>query len=282
MPVEIAKLSPALGAGIEGLDLRQPLDDAATETVHAALLDHCVLFFPGQDITPDQQVAFSRQFGHVPKVPDTMFRVLDSNAYVSVLENDESRPPTVNNWHSDYSFAAKPDFASVLRAVEVPDIGGDTIWVNMHAAYEALSDRMQRHLDGLTAVHDYMKLYERDEKKALWEGERHAAMENGRLDHPPVAHPVVRTHPETKRRALFVNDSFTRHICDMSTTESRGLLEYLFRHIALPEFQIRHSWRKDTIAFWDNRCTVHYAVADYFPSYRLMHRVTVLKDEVPE
>jgi len=279
--LEIRPLTIAAGAELSGLDLGRPLAPAEVDGVHGALLDHGVVFFRDQPVTPDQQVAFARNFGRVPKVPDSMFRVHPDNAYVSVLENDADRPPTVNTWHSDYSFAARPDFASILRAVAVPSVGGDTIWVNMTAAYEALPDRMKHLIDGLTATHDFMHLYERPFKAYLWEGERHRHMEAARLEHPPVSHPVVRTHPETGKKALFVNESFTRHIDGMSDTEGRAILRYLIDHIRTPEYQVRFTWTPGTLAFWDNRSTVHYAVADYHPAHRLMHRVTVLKDEIP-
>lgn len=279
--VTVERLTPAAGAEISGVDLTRPLAQDQARAIHRALLDHGVVFFRGQPVTPDQQVAFARNFGRVPKVPDSMFRVHPDNPYVSVLENDAERPPTVNTWHSDYSFAAKPDYASVLRAVSVPAAGGDTIWTNMAAAYEALPDRMKRLVEGLTATHDFMYLYERPFKAFLWQGERFQYMEAARLEHPPVSHPVVRTIPETGRKALFINESFTRHIDDMGDDEGRALLRYLVQHIQTPEFQVRFRWTADTVAMWDNRITVHYAVADYHPAHRLMHRVTVLNDEVP-
>jgi taurine dioxygenase len=246
-------------------------------SLRRALVEHGVLFFRDQRIGPAQQAAFARQFGHVPRVPDSMFRVHPESPLVSVLENDAERPPTVNNWHSDYSFAAEPDVASVLRAVVVPEVGGDTVWASMYAAYEGLSDRMQHHLDGLVAAHDFMKLYERPAKKALWQGERGRLMEEARRAFPPVYHPVVRVHPETGRKALFVNESFTRHVDGMTESESRALLGYLFEQARTPEYQVRFAWSEGAVAMWDNRSTVHYAVADYYPRHRLMHRVTVLE-----
>jgi taurine dioxygenase len=239
------------------------------------------VFFPDQKITPDEQVAFARHFGDVPEVPDSMFQVHADNQYVSVLENDAENPPTVNNWHSDYCFAAKPDFLSILHTQIVPDIGGDTIWVNMYAAYEALSDKLKVHLRGLQATHDFMKLYTQPFKAHLWEGERHQYMEEAQKENPPVLHPVVRMIPETGRQALFVNESFTRDIEGFTETESTSLLNFLFDHIQTPEYQIRYQWKPNTLAVWDNRVTVHYALADYHPQHRRIHRVTVLNYEVP-
>lgn len=276
-PLDIRPVTPGVGAEVSGVDLRQDLSAETVAALRAALIEHGVLFFRGQPVTPDQQVAFARRFGHVPKVPDSMFTVHAGNPHVSVLENDADRPPTVNNWHSDYSFAELPDFASVLRSVVVPDCGGDTVWGGMFAAWEGLTDRMQQHLDGLTATHDFMKLYERPVKKRLWEGERGRLMEAARREFPPVSHPVVRVHPESGRKALFVNESFTRHIDGMSESESRALLGHLFEHVKAPEFQVRFRWTPDAVAMWDNRSTIHYAVADFHPAHRLMHRVTVLE-----
>lgn len=264
------------GSVFENLDLSSPMDHSVIAAIRAALVDRCVVVIPRQSLTPAHQVAFAKHFGHVPKVPDSMFRVHDDDASVSVLENDVDRPPTVNNWHSDYSFAAEPDLASVLYAVAVPDQGGDTVWCNQFAAYEALSDRMQTFLDGLTASHDFMKLYERPAKQALWEGARGALMRQAAAAFPPVSHPVVQPHAESGRNALFVNQSFTRHIDGMSESESRWLLGFLFEHMQAPEFHLRHHWQPGDLVMWDNRSTAHYAVADYHPAHRLMHRVTVL------
>lgn len=270
-------LTPALGMQVTGIRLADGVTDAQYRMLRRAFVDHGVLRFPGQHLTPDQQVNFSRLFGHVPPVPDSMFLVHDQNRYVSVLENDAERPPNVNTWHSDYSFAALPDLASVLQAEAVPDIGGDTVWASMFAAYDGLSDKMKARLDGLTAVHDFMELYRRPLKKALWEGPRAELMHAAQREFPPVSHPVVITHPENGRKALFVNDAFTSHINDMTTTESRSLLGFLFEQAKIPEYQLRLSWQPGDLVMWDNRSMSHYAVADYHPHYRRMHRVTVLE-----
>ena len=261
-------ITPLTGVEILDLDLSTKLDDDTVSAIRTLLLERCV---------PAQQVAFAKNFGHVPKVPDSMFLVHPESSHVSVLHNDAERPPTVNNWHSDYSFAALPDLGSVLYAEVVPEHGGDTVWCNTYAAYEGLSERMKHYLEGLGAVHDFMKLYERPIKRALWEGPRAELMEAAREQFPPVVHPIVRAHPESGRKALFVNESFTRHVEDMGETESRWLLGYLFEHMRAPEYQLRFSWQEGDVAFWDNRSTNHYAVADFHPEQRHMHRVTVLE-----
>lgn len=279
--LDLRPLTPSVGAEVRGLDLREPLDVDCAAALRRALFRYGVLFFRGQRLSAERQVAFARQFGHVPRVPDSMFRVHPDNPWVSVLENDADRPPTVNNWHSDYSFAAEPDMASLLRAVAVPEVGGDTLWIGMAAAYRGLSAGMQARLEGLSACHDFMKLYERPAKKALWQGERGRLMEAARRQFPPVSHLVVRSHPESGEKALFVNPSFTRHIEGMSECESRALLAYLFEHVTAPEFQVRFRWTADSLALWDNRLTLHYAVADFHPAHRLMHRVTILERPRP-
>ncbi len=278
--IQVKPLSPVIGAEIRGVDIGRATDEALSE-IRSAIFENLVIFIPEQDITPAQQVTFARFFGDVPPVPDSMFRVHPDSAYVSVLENDEQRPPTVNNWHSDYSFAPMPDFLSVLLTRVIPAVGGDTIWVNMYAAFEALNDQIKQRLRNLSAVHDYMKLYERPSKRHLWEGERYQQMEMARQQHPPVSHPVVRTIPETRRQALFVNESFTRAIEGLPAKESDALLVDLFDHVRTPEYQLRYQWQPDTLAVWDNRVTTHYAVADYFPRRRLVHRVTVKNNERP-
>lgn len=275
--IKLRPATPCLGMEVSGIDLKQTLEASQIKALRQAFIDHSLLIFRGQNLTPDQQFEFASYFGHVPTAPKIMFSVHPDNPHVSILENDAQRPPTVNNWHSDYSFAAEPDFASVLQANEVPDIGGDTVWSSMFAAYDGLSDGMKMRLEGLNGIHDYMKLYERPAKKAAWQGERGKLMEAARLRFPPVSHPVVRVHPENGRKALFVNESFTRHIDELTESESRSLLSYLFEQARVPEYQFRLSWRRGDLVMWDNRSTVHYALADYHPSYRLMHRVTVLE-----
>lgn len=274
---EIRPLCPALGMEVSGIDLTRALNSEQVRVLRRALVDRSVLCFRDQNLSPDQQVKFASSFGHVPQVPDSMFLVHPDNPHVSVLENDANRAPTVNNWHSDYSFAAEPDFASVLQANIIPQIGGDTVWSSMFAAYDGLSDGMKTRLEGLTAAHDYMKLYERPAKKAAWAGERGKLMQASRQKFPPVYHPVVREHPESGRKALFVNESFTRHIDDLSVNESHILLEHLFAQARVPEYQLRLSWNPGDLVIWDNRSTVHYALADYYPQHRRMHRVTVLE-----
>ena len=249
--IEVNPINPVIGAEIEGVDFTRPLSSQTVEEIHDALMTHLVIFFRDLELTPEQQVAFARNFGEVPVVPDSMFRVLPGHPHVSVLENDAERPPTVNNWHSDYCFVEKPDFASILYAHEIPALGGDTIWVNMYAVYEALSARLKAYLEGLKATHDFMKLYGRPFKRRLWEGERNRYMEEARLACPPIQHPVFRTHPVTGRKALYVNESFTTFLEGVDEPEGNAVLQYLFELCRVPEHQVRFHWRQGTMAFWD-------------------------------
>tara|TARA_Y100000746_G_C15323585_1_gene374724 strand:- start:32 stop:619 length:588 start_codon:yes stop_codon:yes gene_type:complete len=186
----------------------------------------------------------------------------------------------VNHYHSDGIFRAEPEFASILRAVEVPEAGGDTIFVGMGAAYDALSDDMKVYLEDKDAVHDFMKLHGSPKKSRSWEGDNWKRMEASRVANPPITHPVIKVHPVTGRKSLYISESFTASILDVSEDESRGLLDMLNRHCARPEFQCRFHWRPNSVALWDNRSTSHYACADYWPERRLMNRVTIETDEL--
>lgn len=279
--IEVAPVTPVIGAEIGGIDLGTPLSDLAREELEAALNEHLVLFFRDQDITAPQHVAFGKRFGEVPLAPGASFGIHPDAPEVSVLEYDEARPPNVNHYHSDGIFRAVPEFASVLRAIVAPASGGDTIFVNCFAAYEALSDRMKRLLEGLTAVNSFMHLHGRPSKARSWEGEGRARMEKARDANPPVEHPVVRTHATTGRKSIYVSESFTTHIVGLSEGESRAVLNHLFDHLKTPEFQTRFRWWNNSVAFWDNRCTLHYALADYWPQHRVMNRISIRRGETP-
>src|SRR5262245_22128117 len=188
---------------------------------------------------------------------------------IVVLESDASRPIVADRWHSDVTFEKCPPLGSILRAVAVPAAGGDTLWASMYAAWEALSDAMQRLLSGLTALHDgggfHAIAKDEAQRKDLESRQR-------------AVHPVVRTHPVTGRKALFVNSVFTKAIVGMKPAESRALLGFLYEHLAALDFSVRFRWRKDSIAMWDNRCTQHRVLADALPEYRRMERVTLIGD----
>jgi len=278
--ISVTPLTPAVGAEIGHVNIAAGVDDETIREVHTALMDHGVVFFRDQDLTATQQRDFAGRFGRLRKAKRSAFLVEEGVPEMHVLINDEDRPPNVNHFHSDGIFRAKPEFASILRSVECPQAGGDTIFVGMQAAYEALSTDMKTYLADKDAVNDFMKLHGSPKKARSWEGDNFERMDASRRANPPVAHPMVKIHPVTGRKSLYISESFTASVLGLGDDESRGLLELLNRHCARPEFQCRFHWRPNSMALWDNRATMHYAVADYWPERRLMNRVTIETDEV--
>jgi taurine dioxygenase len=264
--INVTPIAGALGAEVSGVDLTE-LDDATFAEIHAAWLEHQVLFFRDQDLAPEQHKAFGARLGSLHVHPYIASRAEEGHPEIVVLESDEKRPFVAAGWHTDVTFVDCPPKASILRAVEVPAWGGDTLWASMYAAYESLSATMQGLLSQLRAIHDTSKTFSR----GAYPAEKH--VEEGAA--PRTEHPVVRTHPETGRKALFVNPAFTHRIAGMRRDESDALLGFLYQHLALPEFTCRFHWEKNSVAFWDNRCTQHRAVADNLRAHRRMERVTV-------
>ena len=271
--IEIEVLTPAIGAVVHGVDLSQPLTDGRFAAVEKAFLDHQVIFFHDQNLAREDLKRFGRRFGALNVHP--FLPKVDGDPEVILLENDRKRPPAVNVWHSDLTFMEKPPLGAVLLARQLPDTGGDTLWASMCAAYEGLSGGTQRKLKGLTGVHrGSLAAY----REAL--GEHVALDPNSEWadPNPTAEHPVVRTHPVTGRKSLFISSVDMQGIKGMRPAESEALLGELLRHADTPEFQVRFRWRVGDVAFWDNRCTQHYATADYWPEKRTMHRVTVAGD----
>ena len=268
-PFEVERLAGSLGAEVRGVDLAQPLDAATQQALHDAWMQHQVLFFRDQAISVDQHKAFARNFGELHVHPVLQQMADQGHPEIVVLESDARRPIVADRWHSDVTFEKCPPLGSILRAVAVPAAGGDTMWASMYAAYEALSDTLQRLLSGLTAFHDgggFRAIAKDDAQRQDLEARQNAV------------HPVVRTHPVTGRKALFVNSVFTKGIVGMKPAESRALLGFLYEHVATPDFSCRFRWRKDSLAMWDNRCTQHRVLADALPEYRRMERVTLIGD----
>jgi taurine dioxygenase len=271
--IEIQALNPSIGAKVSGVDLASPLHPAAVAQISDALLRHHVLFFENQPITPAQQKRLAAHFGelhvhpvypNVPEHPEII--VLDTDAE-NLLDND--------NWHTDVTFIKTPPLGAVLAAKLIPPNGGDTLWSSGVAAYEALSEPLQRLLQPLAAEHDFEKSFPRERYIAL---DRLTEWEKARAGHPPLIHPVIRTHPVTKKHGLFVNEGFTTRILGIKPKESEVLLRFLCEHVARPEFTVRWKWKQNDLVIWDNRLTQHYAVADYLPHRRVMHRATILGD----
>jgi len=269
-------LSPVLGAEMIGADLAADLDDDSFAAIRDAWLEaDGIMVFRDQELTPDDHIAFSRRLGplekHVletyllPGYPE-IYRV--SNKVKDGVPQGREKAGTY--WHSDLSYMNPPALASLLYGLEVPPSGGDTMFCSLYAAYDALSDTMKSILEGLAAVHDFGFA-----SRGVFRAEQAT---QSQLDATPaVEHPVVRTHPETGRKVLFVNPGFTSHIVGIHPSESRALLDFLFAHATQPEFIYRHRWRKNDLVMWDNRCTMHYAVADYDGiGERYMHRTTVM------
>jgi taurine dioxygenase len=279
--VDVKPISPAIGADVGGVDLAVA-DDATFAELRRLLLVHQVLVLRGQRLDPSGQLQVAAAFGTV-EPPHPVVPHLEAFPQVTMLENRDGGGIDFGEWHADTTFRREPALGTVLYARVVPAVGGDTLWANMAAAYDALSPALRCAIDGLTAVHDVLgggpytrvPTY-RDVLLAGPDGpSRLAAVE---ADFPPISHPVVRTHPATGRRGLFVNRSFTTTIDGLSRLESAWLLGLLLEHAEQPHFQMRHRWRADDLVIWDNRCTMHFAVSDYAPAHRLMHRVTVLGD----
>jgi taurine dioxygenase len=267
--IEVRKSTPNIGAEIHGIDLSEPLSDEQFRDVHAALMDNLVIFFRDQKLGLERHKELGARFGKLhfhPAAP----RVFPEHPEVFVIKADESSTYVAGeDWHSDVSCDAEPPMGSILYLTEVPpNGGGDTLFANMYLAYDRLSERIRALLDGMTAIHDGEMLYRG----------RYGNDDAGKV-YPRAEHPVVRTHPVTGRKCLYVNRFFTTRVVGLSKIESDGLLQMLFRHIETPEFQVRFRWQPGSIAFWDNRCAQHRALWDYYPNRRYGHRVTVAGDK---
>ncbi len=272
--LEIRPIAGALGAEIHGVDVSAELDDATIAAIRAALLDHLVIFFRDQSLTPERHLAFARRFGTLIEYP--FVKGLDD--YPEIIEVKKEADETVNFgglWHTDTSYLEVPPLGSILYALEVPPYGGDTLFANMYLAYETLSDGMKALIEGLVGVNSSAKpdaavtrvhrIAERGSDEAM------AALE--------AAHPIVRTHPETGRKALYVSRAHTVRIAGMTEAESAPILGYLFEQQIRPEFTCRFHWAPGSIAFWDNRAAQHNAVNDYHGHRRRLHRITLAGDK---
>jgi taurine dioxygenase len=273
--IDVAPLTRHIGAEISGVDFSQPLSEAVRAELHRALMEREVIFFRDLDITPEQQLELAGVFGSI-EGNRSFFNTLEGHPDIEVLENDAKHPPEVNVWHSDITWRPEPPMGTCLYAKVLPATGGDTMWASMTAAYEALSPRLRAYLDGLTAIHTWeMSGF----TAALLSAEDGVARFREAQDtRPPVEQPVIRTHPVTGKKLVYVNPTFTHRIAGVPRPESRAILDHLFELAKTPEFQVRFKWRVGSLAIWDNRATQHYAVADYYPEHRLMHRITIAGD----
>ncbi len=268
MPLIIKRLTSNIGAEVSGLDLSQNLDSEQVRGVREALLAHQVLVFREQDLTPESHIAFAKYFGTIKCPP--VATAHGGPREINVLDQTDPRGEGADAWHADNTYTTEPPMGSLLRVLQLPSVGGDTAFASMYAAYDALSPEIQRLCEGLTAVHDVT----RSLSKAIARGHSVANLAELQKQLPPVEHPVVIVHPETGRRALFVNVNSTERIVGFSDAESEMLLHFLFDHTKNPEFQLRVGWDTRSLVFLDNRCTQHYAIADY-RERRILHRVAV-------
>lgn len=266
---DVKPLTPRIGAELLGIDLSSPVAPQAIDQIRAALLKYKVVFFRDQhELTRAQHIEFARQFGDLEIHPATPKDQPDPE--VLRIVHDDTSKGQENAWHSDVTWREEPSLGSILRAVEVPEVGGDTLFSCMYCAFEGLSPALKDWVSGLTAVHDIARVFAARLGKAP---------EDLHDRFPPVEHPVVRTHPETGRQALYVNVAFTSHIKGLAPKESDWLLNHLYSQAAEPERQCRFRWAPGSIAFWDNRACQHYAASDYFPARREMERVTIKGDK---
>jgi taurine dioxygenase len=273
----VSPLTPRIGAEIEGVTLSAELPDEVVSEIRKALLTYKVIFFREQDISQEQHIAFARRFGELEVHPATpkdqpnpeVFHLKPVNWAQGEASAGAKRHSGADVWHSDVTWRETPSLGSILRGRVIPLVGGDTLWSDMVAAYEGLSPAMKDWVCTLTAVHDG-SIFARLQGKPASDFHK---------DFPPQRHPVVRTHPETGERGLYVNTVFTTHIEGLSERESDWLLDHLCAQAAIPEYQCRFRWRENSIAFWDNRACQHYAVGDYAPAMRHMERVTFVGDK---
>ena len=262
----IEPLTPFIGAEITGVDLREVTQEQVTG-IRAALLKHQVVFFRDQTLNQDEHISFARQFGELEIHPATP-KGQNNPEVLHIAHGPESKGRE-NMWHSDVTWREKPSLGSILKAVEVPAVGGDTLFANMVEAYERLPDDIKGKIAGKIAMHDIARVFA---------GRLNKTAEQLRETYPVMEHPIVRTHPETGANVLYVNNAFTSHIKGMDEDDSKELLQVLYRTASNPELQCRFRWKAGSLAFWDNRACQHFASSDYFPQVRKMERVTIAGD----
>jgi taurine dioxygenase len=272
--IEIRPIAGAIGAEIYGADLGSELDDETIAAIRRAWLAHCVIFFRDQDLPPARFLTLARRFGTVIEYP--FIKGLEEfPEIIPVMKLEHEKTNFGGIWHSDTAYLEAPPMGTMLVAREVPPYGGDTMFANMYLAYEALSDGMKKLLDGLIAINTSAKA---DVSRTREDRVKDSVRADAKKEYVGE-HPVVRTHPETGRKALYLNAGHTLRFRDMSVDESTPLLDYLFRHQVRPEFTCRFNWRAGSMAFWDNRCALHNPVNDYHGYRRVMHRITLAGDK---
>ena len=273
--IQVDPIAGSLGAEVAGVDLAGPLDNQTFDEIHRALLAHHVIFFRDQDLTPESQAAFGRRFGPLNRHP-YVTPLPDAPDVFAIVKEPDDIHHFGNGWHTDISYTEKPAYGTLLYALEVPPFGGDTLFTNLHKAYEALSNGMREMLSGLTGVFGDARTYGPDSQR-FKDGMKSMAVQQ-QVAGNQVEHPLVRTHPETGRKSLFFSELHMIGLKGMTDEEAAPILTFLKHHAVRPEFTCRFRWRKGSLAFWDNRCTAHYAIDDFQGKRRVMHRVTIEGD----
>lgn len=271
--LKIKPLSGALGAEIGGVDLSNELSAEDFMRIRKLLNEYEVIFFRDQNIVPERQRALALSFGPLQIHP--AYDTVAGYPEITILESTAEKPTKIEAWHADMTFREHPPMATILKSVIVPPKGGDTLWASMTSAYDGLSYHMQNFLEGLTAVHDFVSGF----KESLAEEGGRERLAAAVAANPPVRHPVIRTHPETGKKLIFVNSLFTTYIEGMRAKESDALLSFLYEHITTPEYSCRFQWEPHSIAIWDNRSTQHKPINDYFPAHRRLERITIDGDK---
>lgn len=272
LPFEVNRLSPTIGGELLGVDLREDLTAEIKDLIYEALLVYKVIFFRDQELTTDQHIQFSKNFGDLEVHPFAPFK----EGYPEVLKitHNEKSPGRENLWHSDVTWRKEPSLGSVLRMLEKPENGGDTLFSDMYAAYDDLSDEVKQKLEGAVAVHDFVGF----RKRLIKEGKSPKEIEAFNKKFPMPEHPVFRTHPDTGKKVIYVNRAFTQYIKGWEEDKSKDMLDFLYSRASTPEYQCRFAWENNSIAFWDNRACQHYANSDYWPQIRRVERVTIVGD----
>lgn len=275
--IEVRPVSGALGAEVSGVDISAPMTRCQIDQLRSAFLEHQVICIRDQCLTPKQQTAFARRFGELDIYP-FIKSLPDTPEVIEILKTEKDTTNFGGGWHSDTSYLERPALGTMLYGLEIPETGGDTMFANMHLAYEALSEGMKQLLEGLIGVNSSAQGYRGGRAKKMKEldGMKDKFIETSEVS--IAEHPVVRTHPETGRKGLYASRGHTEHFKGMTPEESRPLIDFLADHAVRPEFTCRMQWEPGTLIFWDNRCTQHFAVNDYQGQRRRMHRVTLIGD----
>ena len=259
LPFLVNRLSPTIGGEILGIDLSKPMQEETKALIYEALLVYKVIFFRDQDISTEQHINFSKNFGELEIHPFAPKK--ENFPEVLVITHNEKR-------------RMEPSLGSVLRMIEKPEHGGDTLFADMYAAYDNLSEEVKEKLEGAIAIHDFANFRDR----LIKEGKSDEEIEAFNKQYPMPEHPVIRTHPDTKKKVIYVNAAFTQYIKDWDPEESQQMLNFLYSRASVPEYQCRFAWQDNSIAFWDNRACQHYANSDYWPNVRKVERVTIIGD----